>query len=117
MVQLGGGGEENTPFIILALESNSLGELGNRGIVLDSQALISGGTLYNNKPVEENTLTLFHNFRNYMKFVSNTATPRTYRLDFFNMAGELFHTDYRDTQLEQVIVDQVTGDNKYIMHF
>ncbi|WP_165375552.1 hypothetical protein [Ehrlichia minasensis] len=51
-----------------------------------------------------------------MHIKSDNDTSRTYRLDFFNDSGELFDVVYKDTQLQQVIVNPVTGAQQYVMH-
>ncbi|AAZ68516.1 hypothetical protein [Ehrlichia canis] len=111
------GGGEDSPFLIFGLKHNSLSRLGEEGVVLDDEVLLNGGFLRDSGTVEENTVQLFERFRRFMKLESDVGTPRTYRFDFFNSGGDLFHTDYRSTQLEQVAVNPVTGNNRYIMHF
>ena len=110
-------GMEDRPFLIFGLEPNSLGSLGERGVVLDDGVLLNGGFLHNSNTVEENTKELFSEFRQFMKLTSENGVTRTYRFDFFNMAGELFHTDYRNTQPDHVVVNNITGNSEYIMHF
>ena len=83
-------GVSDRPFLIFVLESNSLGRLGERGVVLDDGVLLNGGFLHNSRTVEENTQELFEEFRQSMKLRSDSVVTRTYRFDFFNMAGELF---------------------------
>ncbi|CEI85338.1 Uncharacterized protein ehr_00732 [Ehrlichia minasensis] len=109
-----GGGEK--VFVIFGLESNVLGDFIERGTVLDDERLITGGFVHNDNTVEQNTRNLFSEFSNYMHIKSDNNTSRTYRLDFFNDSGELFDVVYKDTQLQQVIVNPVTGAQQYVMH-
>ena len=52
-----------------------------------------------------------------MKLERAVSTPRTYRFDFFNDEGSLFHTEYKNTVLEETQANQSTGINTYVMHF
>ncbi|RZB13194.1 hypothetical protein DRF75_00600 [Ehrlichia minasensis] len=104
-------------YIILGLEYNSLGTLVKRGVILNNANLVSAGIIRNDLSYEENTKILFNDFSNHIKTVRNISTPRTYRFDFFNDEGSLFHTEYKNTVLEETQVNQSTGTNTYVMHF
>ncbi|AHX08899.1 hypothetical protein [Ehrlichia chaffeensis] len=99
-------------------QHGSLHNIYSLGLMLNDGRLITCGeiTIPGISP-EEHTINLFRNSREWIKIPFRTNSSCTYRFDFFNMSGEVFHREYSTTHLDHIIVDPVSNENVFIMRF
>ncbi|AHX04598.1 hypothetical protein [Ehrlichia japonica] len=94
--------------------------LFQQGLVLNSSNLILAGMGDQSMlalSLEEKTKLLFANVNSYLNVVTKNPASCLNQFSYFNSNGELFHTDYKTTVVNNVVVDQASNTRLFCMKF